>query len=146
MSLKIHQNICCADFLAYFSWMFEFGAVQKCASLTEFKTCCETNTSMYLIAKIGFDTSEKEPSTTWQINFDFETINTNMDLMLDTKLRRHEARRYGARKLADQVLDVDFELLPLRRPHLREARRVVRDWTTPLRHLCLDEGLGGGGS
>ena len=38
---------------------FEFGAVQKNANLVDLEKCCKNE---YLVAKIGVDTAENEPS------------------------------------------------------------------------------------
>ena len=43
---------CCED--------FEFGAVRRCANLVDLEKCLKI--SFNLVAKIGFDTEENEPS------------------------------------------------------------------------------------
>ena len=43
----------------------EWGAVQACANIVELEKCCNWFVNI-LIAKIGFDRAENEPSKIWQ--------------------------------------------------------------------------------
>ena len=45
--------------LTNFCEYFEFGAVLRCVNLVDLEKCLKNE---YLVAKIGFDTEENEPS------------------------------------------------------------------------------------
>ena len=45
--------------LTNFCEYFEFGAVRRCVNLVDLEKCFNNE---YLVAKIGFDTEENEPS------------------------------------------------------------------------------------
>ena len=45
--------------LTNFCEYFEFGAVRRCGNLIDLEKCLKNE---YLVAKIGFDTEENEPS------------------------------------------------------------------------------------
>ena len=44
-----------------FNRNFDFAAVQRCVYFVDLEKCCKTQNE-YLVAKIGFDTDENEPS------------------------------------------------------------------------------------